>query len=84
MPAARADSEIVPYRLIGPVLAGLAAVIADVTGRAVGILTAVTALVMAAWGLFLAMFLTPYFVSPALPLGAAAIASIRPCRVVSA
>lgn len=78
LPAALDDSSSVPYLLAVPVLAALLAVIADVTGRAVTILTSAAALAMLAVGLFFAMFLTPYFLVPALVLGLAAIASIRP------
>jgi hypothetical protein len=78
LPAALDDSPSVPYLLAVPVLAALLAAVADVTGRAVVILTSAAALVMLAMGLFFAMFLTPYFLVPALVLGLAALASIRP------
>lgn len=78
LPAALDDSPSVPYLLAIPVLAALLAVIADVTGKAVAILTGVAALGMLAMGLFFAMFLTPLFLVPVLVLGAAAVAAIRP------
>lgn len=78
LPVALADSAVVLALLAAPVLLGLLVVIADATGRAVGATTAVAALLMLLWGVFLASFLTPFFVFPALLLGAAAITSIRP------
>lgn len=78
LPDALDDSSSVPYLLAVPVLVALLPVVADVTGRAVGILTGVAALVMLAIGLFFAMFSTPYFLVSALVLGVAAIATIRP------
>lgn len=78
LPDALGDSGVVPLLLAVPVLSGAAAVVADATGRAVGVTTAAAALLTLGWGVFLAMFLTPYFVFPALVLGVAAITSIRP------
>ncbi len=78
LPAALDGGGIVPYLLAVPALASLAAVVSDVTGTLVGTTTAAAALLVLGWGVFLASFLTPYFVFPALVLGVAAIASIRP------
>lgn len=80
LPTALDDSDVVPLLLTVPALAGLLAVVADAAGKAVGTVTAAAALLTLGWGVFLAMFLTPYFVFPALVLGAAAITSIRPRR----
>ncbi|MFD7659931.1 hypothetical protein ACFV4N_38645 [Actinosynnema sp. NPDC059797] len=80
LPVALADAEnaVVLAMLAAPVLLGLLVVIADAAGRAVGATTAIAAPLMLLWGVFLASFLTPFFVFPALLLGAAAITSIRP------
>ncbi|MGM1062499.1 hypothetical protein [Saccharothrix sp. Mg75] len=77
--AVRDGGGAVPYLLV-PVPACALAVVADAVGRFVVTTTAAAALLVLGWGVFLAMFITPYFVFPALVLGAAAIASVRPRR----
>lgn len=79
MPAALADaSASVPYLLSVPALVSLLAVLADLTHTAVGITTAVAALVLLGWALFLATFLTASFVFPALLLAVATLARDGP------
>ncbi|QFZ21113.1 hypothetical protein [Saccharothrix syringae] len=81
LPEALADSSVVVALLAVPVVLGLLVVVADAAGRAVGPVTAIAAALMLGWGVFLAMAFTPYFVFPALVLGVAAVASVRPRRV---
>ncbi|GAA1296950.1 hypothetical protein [Saccharothrix xinjiangensis] len=78
LPDALADSPVVPSLLAPPVLLALLALIAGGYGKAVVATSSAAALLMLLWGVFLASFLTPYFVFPALALGVAAVASIRP------
>ena len=80
MPAALDDSSVVPYLVGAPVLLAAAVAVADVTGRAVGITTALAATLMLGWGVFLASFQTPLFVFPAVVLGVAALLAIRPSK----
>ncbi|MFC6087829.1 hypothetical protein [Saccharothrix lopnurensis] len=78
LPLALSDSAVVLLLLAVPLVPAALVVVSDATGRLVGTTTAAAALLMLLWGVFLASFLTPYFVFPALLLGAAALASIRP------
>jgi len=71
------DSGAAASYLLGvPVVAAVSALIADLAHRAVGITTAVAALVMLAWGLILSLGIGFWFTLPALLLGIAALATI--------
>lgn len=61
-----------------PLFIALLPLISDVAQRAVGTVTTVAAVVMLSWGLILGLGDGFYYVYPALVLGAAAVASIRP------
>ena len=81
LPVTVSDSGASASYLLGvPMVAALLPLVADLTGRAVGITTALGALVMLSWGLILGLGNGVYFVLPALLLGAAAVASIVPRR----
>lgn len=81
LPVTVADSGAATSYLLGvPLAAALLPLVADLTGRAVGVATALGALVMLCWGLLLGLGDGVYFVIPALLLGAAAVASIVPRR----
>jgi hypothetical protein len=80
LPTSLNDGAVAASLVVAPVLPAAAAVIADVTGKAVGTTTAVAAVLMLGWGVFLASFQTPLFVFPALVLGVAALLSIRPAK----
>ncbi|GGO25298.1 hypothetical protein [Micromonospora parathelypteridis] len=64
------------YLLGVPVVAAVCPLIADLTHRAVGVTTTVSALVMLLWGLLLGLGIGLWFVLPALLLGVAAIATM--------
>ena len=66
------------YLLGVPLAAAAAVAVADLTGRAVGTLTTVAALVMLVWGLLLGLGPGVWYVLPALVLGLAALAGGRP------
>jgi hypothetical protein len=71
------DSGAAAGYLLGvPVVVAVVVLVADLTGRAVGVTTAAGALVMLAWGLYLGLGIGLWFVIPALLLGAAAIATV--------
>jgi len=71
------DSGAAAGYLLGvPVVVAVVVVVADLTGRAVGVTTAAGALVMLAWGLYLGLGIGPWFLIPAFLLGAAAIATV--------
>ncbi|GAB2968555.1 hypothetical protein [Saccharothrix stipae] len=79
LPVTSADGGSVTAYLLGvPLVAAVAVVVADLTGRAVGFVTTVAALVLAAWGLVLGLGPGFYFVLPALVFGIAALTSVRP------
>jgi hypothetical protein len=78
LPASLNDGAFAASLVLAPVLPAAAAVVADVTGKAVGTTTTIAAILMLGWGVFLASFQTPLFVFPALLLGVAALLSIRP------
>ncbi|HET6287245.1 MAG TPA: hypothetical protein VFG15_10865 [Amycolatopsis sp.] len=79
LPSTLADSGAATVYLLGvPLLAAGAAAVADLTGRAVTVVTAVAAVLMLAWGLLLGLGSGVWFVLPALVLGLAALASLRP------
>ena len=80
LPASLNDGTVAASLVLAPLLPAAAAVVADVTGKAVGTTTTVAAILMLGWGVFLASFTTPLFVFPALLLGLAALLSIRPAR----
>ncbi|HEY0696972.1 MAG TPA: hypothetical protein VGD43_04105 [Micromonospora sp.] len=76
-----ADSGASASYLLGvPVAAALGPVVADLTGRAVGITTTIGALVMLVWGLVLGLGIGVWFVLPALLLGMAATAGVSSRR----
>jgi hypothetical protein len=68
------------YLLGVPLLAAVLALVADLTGRAVGVTTTVAALVMLGWGLLLGLGIGMWFALPALILGIAAIATLSSRR----
>ena len=71
------DSGAAAVYLLGvPVVLAVGALAADLAGRAVASTTAVAALLMLGWGLYLGLGIGLWFVIPALVLGAAAIASV--------
>jgi hypothetical protein len=70
------------YLLGVPLLAAVLALVADLTGRAVGVTTTVAALVMLGWGLLLGLGIGMWFTLPALILGIAAIATLSSRRPV--
>lgn len=77
LPFTVADSGAAASYLLGvPVVAAVSALIADLAHRAVGITTALAALVMLAWGLILGLGIGLWFILPALILGIAAVATI--------
>lgn len=79
LPGTLSDSGGATVYLLGvPLVAAAAVVAADVTGRAVGVVTTVAAVVMLVWGLLLGLGYGIYFVLPALVLGLAALATLRP------
>ncbi|SDZ19911.1 hypothetical protein SAMN05444365_10721 [Micromonospora pattaloongensis] len=85
VPATTSDSGASAAYLLGvPMAVAVLPLVADLTGRAVGITTALGALVLLAWGLILGLGDGVYFVIPALVLGVAAVASITPRRGMSA
>ncbi|MEU7800864.1 hypothetical protein AB0B10_16500 [Micromonospora arborensis] len=76
MPFTIDDSGAAASYLLGvPVVVAVCPLIADLTHRAVGITTAVAALVMLLWALILGLGIGLWFVLPALLLGMAAIAT---------
>ncbi|GAA3463757.1 hypothetical protein ACFFSW_31390 [Saccharothrix longispora] len=78
-PVVWSDSGGATAYLLGlPLVVAAAVVAADLTGRAVGVVTAVAALVMLVWALVLGLGPGVYFALPALILGLAALASVRP------
>ncbi|MFI6821590.1 hypothetical protein ACIBJE_11645 [Micromonospora sp. NPDC050187] len=81
LPFTVADSGASAGYLLGvPVAAAACPLIADLTGRAVGITTAVGALVMLVWGLILGLGIGLWFILPALLLGMAVVAGISSRR----
>lgn len=83
-PTMSADSGSATAYLLGvPLAAAAAVVVADLTGRAVGVASTIAALTMLAWGLVLGLGPGVYFVLPALVLGIAALASVRPRDAVT-
>lgn len=79
LPGTLSDSGGATVYLLGvPLLAAAAVAVADVTGRAVGTVTAVAALAMLVWGLLLGLGYGVYFLLPALILAVAVLASVRP------
>jgi hypothetical protein len=78
LPGTVSDSGGAAGYLLGvPLLAAAAVVLADLTGRAVGVVTAVAALAMLVWGLLLGLGYGAYFLLPALVLGVAVL-GVRP------
>ncbi|MFI9005998.1 hypothetical protein ACIGNX_02035 [Actinosynnema sp. NPDC053489] len=78
-PAMSSDGGSAVAALVGVPPAAAAAVgVADVTGRAVGFVTVVAALGLAAWGLLLGLGPGFCFALPAPVLGVAALTSVRP------
>jgi len=81
LPFTVADSGASAGYLLGvPVVAAVCPLIADLTGRAVGITTTVGALVMLVWGLILGLGIGSWFLLPALLLGIAVVARISSRR----
>ncbi|SCL37371.1 hypothetical protein GA0074692_4644 [Micromonospora pallida] len=84
LPSTLRDSGASAGYLLGvPVVAAVGPLVADLTGRAVGITTTVGALVMLVWGLILGLGIGLWFVVPALLLGMAAVATIPSRRVAA-
>jgi hypothetical protein len=84
LPFTVADSSASAGYLLGvPVVAAACTLIADLTGRAVGITTTVGALVMLVWGLILGLGIGPWFILPALLLGIAVVARISSRRAAA-
>lgn len=85
LPMTVADSGSATAYLLGiPLIAAAAVALADVTGRAIGPVTTVVALVMMAWALLLGLGPGVYFALPALVFGIAALTSVRPRAQVTA
>lgn len=79
LPGSLSDSGGATVYLLGvPLLAAAAVAVADVTGRAVGTVTAVAALAMLVWGLLFGLGYEGYFLFPALILVVAVLASVGP------
>ncbi|TQM78682.1 hypothetical protein FHX81_0958 [Saccharothrix saharensis] len=79
LPVTSADSGSATAYLLGvPLVAAVAVAVADLTGRAVGFVTTVAALVVAVWGLVLGLGPGFSFVLPALVFGIAELTSVRP------
>lgn len=77
LPSTVADSGASAGYLLGvPVVAAAGPLVADLTGRLVGISTTVGALVMLLWGLLLGLGIGFWFILPALLLGLAAVSRI--------
>lgn len=77
------DSGAAAVYLLGvPPAAAALALVADLTGRAVGITTTAAALVVLAWGVLLGLGIGMWFTLPALILGVAAIATLASRRPV--
>ncbi|MFG2046631.1 hypothetical protein ACGFIW_04280 [Micromonospora sp. NPDC048935] len=66
----------ISYLLGVPVVAAVCPLVADLTHRAVGITTTVSAVVLLLWALLLGLGVGLWFVLPALLLGMAAIATV--------
>ena len=79
LPATWSDNEgATAYLLAVPLVAAVAVAVADITGRAVGTVTAVAAMVVLVWGLLLGLGQGGYFLFPALVLVVAVLASVGP------